>query len=153
MKITVVIIDKKSKEPLYAPLIEHYIKSAKPFASIEVIEVFDKDIAKSHENTPQVAQSSYSKALQRYLGRGRTIAFDPSSSMIDSFGFADLLKDCAEVTLFIGGAYGFEENFLKQCDYSVSLGRITLSHKLVKVVVLEQLFRGLSINHNHPYHK
>ena len=153
MKVNIIIIDKKGKEPLYAPLIEHYKKIAKPFAKVEVIEVFDKEIAKAHDTSPEAAQKSYTKALEKYLASGYNIALDPSSKEVDSHDFANLLKDKAVVNLFIGGAYGFEKGFLTKCNNAISFGKITLSHKLVKVVLLEQIFRGLSINHNHPYHK
>ena len=153
MKINIIIIDKKAKDRLYAPLIEHYIKISKPFAKIEVIELFDKDITKAQDVSSQVAKSSYTKAFQKYIGRGYNIALDPSSKEVDSFDFAKLLKDRVEINLYIGGAYGLEEGFLRQCDKSISFGKITLSHKLMKIVLMEQIFRGLSINHNHPYHK
>ena len=153
MKINVIIIDKKGKEPLYVPLVEHYRKIAKPFAQVEVIEVFNKEITKAHETSPEAAQTSYTKALERYLASGYNVALDPSSKEVDSHDFAKLLKDKPQVNLYIGGAYGFEKGFLNQCHTAVSFGKITLSHKLVKVVLLEQVFRGLSINHNHPYHK
>ncbi len=153
MNIKVIIIDKKGKDVLYASLIDHYIKIAKPFAKVEVIEVFDKEIAKAQDISPQSAQKAYTKALERHIGSGINIALNPSSKEVDSHDFAKLLKDSHQVNLFIGGAYGFEKDFLNKCKTSISLGRITLSHKLVKVVLLEQIFRGLTINNNHPYHK
>ena len=153
MKIRVIIIDKKGKDVLYAGLIEHYKKIAKPFATVEVIEVFDKEIAKAQDISPQVAQKAYTKALEKYMGTGINIALNPSSKEVDSHDFAKLLKDSVQVNLFIGGAYGFESDFLAKCKTSISFGKITLSHKLVKVVLLEQIFRGLTINNNHPYHK
>lgn len=153
MKINVIIIDKKGKDQLYAPLIEHYKKIAKPFAKVEVIELFDKEIAKAQDISPKAAQKSYTKALEKYLSSGVNIALDPSSKEVNSHEFAKLLKNSVNVNLYIGGAYGFEESFLSKCNIAVSLGRITLSHKLVKVVLLEQIFRGLTINNNHPYHK
>jgi 23S rRNA (pseudouridine1915-N3)-methyltransferase len=72
---------------------------------------------------------------------------------VDSYEFAKELKDSMTVNFFIGGAYGFEREFLSKCNKAISFGKITLSHKLVKVVLLEQIFRGLTINNNHPYHK
>jgi 23S rRNA (pseudouridine1915-N3)-methyltransferase len=153
MKINVIIIDKKGKDQLYAPLIEHYRKIAKPFAKVEVIELFDKEIAKAQDISPQSAQNAYAKAMEKYLHGGINIALDPSSKEVDSFEFASLLKDSMVVNFYIGGAYGFSRDFLIKCNKAVSFGKITLSHKLVKVVLLEQIFRGLTINHNHPYHK
>ena len=153
MKINVIIIDKKGKDKLYSGLIEHYLKISKPFAKIEVIEVFDKDITKAHDISAQASQKAYSKALEKYLNNGINIALHPASKEVDSHQFANLFKDRSEVNLFIGGAYGFEEDFLSKCNNTISFGKITLSHKLVKVVLLEQVFRALSINNNHPYHK
>jgi len=153
MKINIIIIDKKGKDQLYAPLVEHYKKIAKPFAKVEVIEVFDKEIAKAHDISAQAAQKAYTKALKKYMHSGINIALDPSSKEVDSHEFAKLLKDSVHVNLFIGGAYGFERDFLGKCNNTISFGKITLSHKLVKLVLLEQVFRGLTINNNHPYHK
>jgi len=153
MKINVIIIDKKAKDKLYSGLIEHYKKISKPFAKVEVIEVFDKEIAKAHDISPAMAQKAYTKALEKYMHSGINIALHPASKEVDSHSFASLLKDSVQINLFIGGAYGFEEEFLNRCNNSVSFGKITLSHKLVKVVLLEQIFRGLTINNKHPYHK
>ena len=153
MQINVIIVDKRGKDKLYAGLIEHYIKSARPFAKVEVVEVFDKEIAKAQDISAEAAQRSYTKALERHMTKRVNIALDPSSKEIDSLKFANMLKDSATVNFFIGGAYGFERDFLTKCNTAISFGKITLSHKLVKVVLLEQIFRGLAINHNHPYHK
>jgi len=153
VKINVIIVDKKGKDNLYAGLIEHYKKIAKPFAKVEVIEVFDKEITKAHEISPEAAQKSYTKALEKYMQNGINIALHPAAKEVDSHDFAKLLKDSVQINLFIGGAYGFESDFLAKCNNAISFGKITLSHKLVKVVLLEQVFRGLTINNNHPYHK
>jgi len=153
MKINVIIIDKRGKDQLYAPLIEHYKKIAKPFAKVEVIELFDKGVAKAHDISPEAAQRSYTKAFEKYLASGINIALDPVSKEVGSLEFAKLLKDSVTINFYIGGAYGLERDFLRKCNNAISFGKITLSHKLVKVVLLEQIFRGLTINNNHPYHK
>ena len=153
MKINLIIIDKKGKDQLYAPLIEHFKKMTKTFADVVVIELFSKEISRAQEGSPSAAKKSYSKAFEKYLSGAYTIALDPASREVDSFEFAKLLKDRGVVNFFIGGAHGLEASFLTQCNTAISLGKITLSHKLVKVVLLEQIFRGLAINHNHPYHK
>ncbi|MDQ7085069.1 MAG: 23S rRNA (pseudouridine(1915)-N(3))-methyltransferase RlmH [Sulfurovum sp.] len=153
MKIFVIIIDKKGKDGLYSGLIEHYIKIAKPFAEVQVIEIFDKAIGKAQDISPQMAQKAYTKALEKYMSKGINIALDPKAKEVDSHNFAKLLKNSLQINLFIGGAYGFERGFIDKCNNAISFGKITLSHKLVKVVLLEQIFRGLTINNNHPYHK
>ena len=153
MKINIYIIDKKSKDELYAPLIEHYKKIAKPFAKVEVFEVFTKEITKAHDISMEASQKSYTLALERHLKGAYNIALNPSSKELDSFEFSNLFKDRGVVNFFIGGAFGLESTFLTQCNKGVSLGKITMSHKLAKVVLMEQIFRGLTILNNHPYHK
>jgi len=153
MKINIYIIDKKSKNDLYSPLIEHYKKSCKAFADVEVYEIFSKDIVRAHNVNAQAAQKQYSMALDKYLAKGYSIALDPVSKEVDSHDFSDLLKDRAVVNFFIGGAFGFERGFISKSNNAISFGKITLSHKLIKVVLMEQIFRGLSILNNHPYHK
>ena len=153
MKINIYIIDKKSKDQLYTPLIEHYKKVAKPFAKIELFEIFTKDITKAHEISTQASQKSYTLAFNKYLSNGYSIALSPRGKEIDSYKFSNFLKDRSVVNFFIGGAFGLESDFIKKCNNSISFGKITLSHKLTKVVLMEQIFRGLSIINNHPYHK
>jgi len=153
MKINIYIIDKKGKKELYDPLIEHYRKLCRPWAKVEVHEVFNKEIARAQEQSPAAAQAAYTRSLEKFLPGGVNYMLDPEGEMIDSCAFADLLKDRASIDFYIGGAYGFEKGFLRQSDKTISFGRITLSHKLVKVVLMEQIFRGLSIIYNHPYHK
>ena len=153
MKINIYIIDKKSKDKLYAPLIEHYIKIAKPFAKVEVFEIYTKEINKAHDISTEASQKSYTLALSLYLSRAYNIALNPNSKELDSFEFSNMLKDRGVVNFFIGGAYGLESDFLAKCNINLSLGKITMSHKLAKVVLLEQIFRGLTILNNHPYHK
>ncbi len=153
MKIRIYIIDKKAKKEIYTPLIDHYIKSARKWADIEVHEIFNRQIARANEVSSQAAQQSYSEAFEPYLRSGHSIALDPHAKEVDSHQFANLLKDRGVVNFFIGGAYGFERGFVDQCYNAVSFGKITLSHKLIKVVLAEQIFRGLSLLHHHPYHK
>ncbi|WP_456433387.1 23S rRNA (pseudouridine(1915)-N(3))-methyltransferase RlmH [Nitratifractor sp.] len=153
MKIGIYAIDKKGKKELYDPLIEHYTRLCRPWARVELHELFPKGVARAQEQSAQMARASYTDALAPHLSGAYTIALDPGGETVDSEGFAALLKDRARIHFFIGGAYGFEPRFLEQCDKRISFGRITLSHKLVKVVLMEQIYRGLSILHGHPYHK
>ncbi len=153
MKINIYVIDKKAKKEIYTPLIDHYLKSARQWAEVEVHTVYPKAVARAHEISPQAAQESYGHAYETYRRDGYAIALDPAAKEVDSHGFANLLKDRGKVNLFIGGAYGFERGFIAKCNTAISFGKITLSHKLITVVLAEQVFRGLSILHNHPYHK
>ncbi len=153
MRINIYSIDKRNKNEIYEPLINHYLKISKAFAKVELIDIFNNQIAKAQEKNSTLAKASYTQALERVLKGGFNIALSPNAKEIDTFDFAKLLKNRQKVSFFIGGAYGFEEKFLNMCEKQVSFGKITMSHKLVKIVLLEQIYRALSINNNHPYHK
>lgn len=152
MKIDIISIAKKERS-IYDPLYKDLEKMISRFAKLEDIEIFSKDVAKSHTISPKASQQAYTKALKPYLSKGYSVTLHPDGKIIDSFEFSKLLNDKITIQFFIGGAYGFEDDFLKQSDKVISLGKLTMSHKIAKTVLLEQIYRGFSILSNHPYHK
>jgi 23S rRNA (pseudouridine1915-N3)-methyltransferase len=152
MKIAIHAIAKKERS-IYDPLYKELEKMISRFASVAATELFPKEVAKAHMVSPEAAQAAYTAALEPHLSKGYSIALHPDGELIDSFEFSKLLSDRMSVQFFIGGAYGFDDAFLRQCDRVISLGRLTMSHKIAKAVLLEQVYRGFSILSNHPYHK
>jgi len=152
MKIDIVSIAKKEKS-IYDPLYKNLEKMISRFAKVEDIEIFPKDVAKAHTISSDVAQKAYSKALESHVSKDFSVILHPDGKLIDSFEFSKLLNDKMSVKFLIGGAYGFEDDFLKKGNVVISLGKLTMSHKIAKVVLLEQIYRGFSILSNHPYHK
>ena len=152
MKIEIISIAKKEKS-IYDPLYKDLTKMISRFANVKDTEIFTKDVTKAHTISPQAAQKAYTNALEAYIGKDFCITLHPEGKLIDSFEFSKLLNDKINVKFFIGGAYGFEEEFLQKSNVVISLGKITMSHKIAKAVLLEQIYRGFSILTNHPYHK
>jgi 23S rRNA (pseudouridine1915-N3)-methyltransferase len=152
MNIEIISIAKKEKS-LYDPLYKDLTKMISRFATVKDTEIYSKDVTKAHTISPQAAQKAYTKALEAYIGKDFCITLHPDGKLIDSFEFSKLLNDRMSVKFFIGGAYGFEKDFLEQSNAVISLGKITMSHKIAKVVLLEQIYRGFSLLSNHPYHK
>ena len=152
MKIDIVSIAKKEKT-IYDPLYKELKKMISRFAKVEEIEIFNKDVTKAHTISPEASQTAYSKVLEPYISKDYSIVLHPDGKIIDSYEFSKLLNDKIAIKFFIGGAYGFEDSFLKKSDKVISLGKITMSHKIAKTVLLEQIYRGFSILSNHPYHK
>jgi len=152
MNIEIISIAKREKS-IYDPLYKDLTKMISRFAQVKDIEIFTKDVTKAHTISPQAAQKAYTKALEAYIGKDFCITLHPNGKLIDSFEFSKLLNDKMNVKFFIGGAYGFEEEFLQKSNAVISLGKITMSHKIAKAVLLEQIYRGFSILSNHPYHK
>jgi 23S rRNA (pseudouridine1915-N3)-methyltransferase len=152
MKVEIISIAKKEKT-IYDPLYKELIKNSSRFAKIEDKEIFPKEVQKAHSISAQASKKSYSDVLEPYLEGGYRVILDPNGKIIDSYEFSKLLDGKMSVKFFIGGAYGFEKTFLDKGDKVISLGKLTLSHKIAKMVLLEQIFRGYSILNNHPYHK
>jgi len=152
MNIEIISIAKKEKS-IYDPLYKELTKMISRFAKVSDIELFPKDVAKSHTISPEASQQAYSRVLEPYIGKDFCVTLHPDGKLIDSFEFSKLLNDRMSVKFFIGGAYGFEESFVEKSDAVISLGKLTMSHKIAKAVLLEQIYRGFSILSNHPYHK
>ncbi len=144
MQINIYSIEKKED---YKSIIDNFIKQSRQFANVKNITIYNKNIAKN--NNPK----SYTESFEKFLLNGYNVALSPEGKLVDSFEFAKLLKDKQTINFFIGGAYGLEDNFKKRCDTTISLTPLTLSHKIAKIMLFEQVFRGLAINNNHPYHK
>ena len=152
MTIEILSIAKK-EHSTYDPLYKELTKMISRFAKVEDIELFNKDVTKAHTISPDASKAAYSKLFEPHVPKGFNVILHPDGKIIDSYEFSKLLDGKIAVKFFIGGAYGFEESFLKKSDAVISLGNITMSHKIAKAVLLEQIYRGFSILTNHPYHK
>ena len=122
------------------------------YAKVEVFYIFNKDIAKAQTIGENESKEIYTKTYLPFL-KGYNIALDVLGKSVDSFSFSKLLEDKNEINFFIGGAYGFQREFLGKCDNVISLSNLTFAHKVATLVLSEQIFRSLSIINNHPYHK
>ncbi len=123
------------------------------FSTINDVEIFNKKIHQAQVEGQAAAQAAYTQAFEPHLSKSYNIALHPDGKIINSFKFSKLLSDRITVNFYIGGAYGFDDEFLRQCDQVISLSELTMSHKIAKAVLLEQIFRGFAIINNHPYHK
>ena len=152
MNISVISIAKKERS-LYDPLYQEQIKMISRFAKLDDVELFPKEVVKAHLTGPDAAKIAYSKLLEPMLGKTYSIALHPDGKKCDSLAFSKLLCDKIAIQFFIGGAFGFHESFVAQCDSVISLSELTMSHKIAKAVLLEQIYRSFTLLNNHPYHK
>jgi len=152
ININIVAIAKPEKD-CYSDISDHFIKMSKRFAKVKSIDIFNSKVTKAQDSGKQTAQRIYEELFSPWINRGLTIALDPAGKEMQSENFSKLLSDKSEVTFFIGGAYGHSKEFLNKCDRVISLSQLTMSHKIAKVVLFEQIFRALTIQFNHPYHK
>ena len=150
-KINIYSILKPAKDN-FDSIIQEFIKMSSKYAKVEVHYIFNKNIARSQTIGEKEAQQAYSETYEPLL-KGYNIALDVLGKKVDTFAFSNLIDDKNEVNFFIGGAFGFEREFLQKCDSVISLSDLTMAHKVANVVLTEQIFRALCIQNNHPYHK
>lgn len=87
----------------------------------------------------------------------RVVLLDERGDEMTSPGFAGFLGRCREngigdLVFAVGGAYGFSENFRARAYKTIALSRMTFTHQMVRVFLLEQIYRGFTILNNEPYH-
>lgn len=150
MNINIYFIQKKLEK--LSEIENRFIKLINQHSKLSLNNVFSKQIAKAQDLGSSEAKLEYAKAYMPYK-KSFSIALSERGKSIDSIEFASLLKDKNEINFFVGGAYGFSDEFLNECDYVLSFSKLTFSHELARIVLLEQIYRGFCINKNHPYHK
>lgn len=152
MKINIYQIAKNDKDE-YEPILQNFIKMSSKYAKVEIHNLFNNNIGKQQTIGEYEAKKSYSEVFESKLLSGFNIALDVLGKKMDSFAFSKLIEDKVTINFFIGGAYGFERSFLEKCDKVITLSDLTMAHKVANIVLMEQIFRGLCISNNHPYHK
>ncbi|MBP1680678.1 MAG: rlmH [Proteobacteria bacterium] len=151
MNVKVFTIEKSSDKSLEA-IANEYTKMISRFAKVEEIKIFNKQIASAQMIGEKEARASYTKAYEPHL-KGYNVALDVQGEQLSSEQFSALFDQDVSINFFIGGAFGFDELFLGKTQKIISLSRLTYAHKIAKVVLFEQIYRGLCIKNNHPYHK
>jgi len=151
MKINIYSILKPTNDN-FDKIIKEFIKMSSKYAKIKMHYIFNKEIVKAQTIGFKEAQEIYTKTYLPFL-KSFNIALDVLGGKVDTYTFSKLLEDKNEVNFFIGGAFGFERDFLAKCNSVISLSNLTFAHKVTNIVLSEQIFRALCIQNNHPYHK
>lgn len=155
MEINVVCVGKL-KESYLKSAVEEYKKRIGGFCKINVIETDDYDFGSSFgEILKEKKQEAIN--LSKYK-KGYTVALEINGKTFTSEKFAEKIKNVFDnlnstITFFIGGSNGVDEQFSNSCDMKLSFSTFTFPHQLMRVILLEQVYRALMINNNRSYHK
>ena len=159
MKITLVTVGK-IKEKFFEDAIKEYSKRLSRYCKLEILQVAD-------EKTPEGASEAVElqikeKEGQRILSLIRddayVIALAIEGKMLDSEELAERIEKLgvsgiSQIVFVIGGSLGLSAQVMKRADYALSLSRMTFPHQLMRVVLLEQIYRSYRIMNHQPYHK
>jgi len=139
MKIKIFAVGKLKKD--YNKFaVEDYLERIRFYIPIEIIEVSDESIIE------KIDKDNFSIILD---GRGKEL----SSLEFATFISQTLSRQNKDIAFFIGGADGFDEEFLKKGNFALSLSKLTFPHELARLILLEQIYRAFTIINNEKYHK
>ena len=159
MKITVISVGK-IKEKYFTGAIEEYAKRLSRYCKLELIEVAD-------EKTPdgaseglelQIKEKEGERILQKIPDGAFVVALAIDGRMLDSEELANQMErwnvgGISHVVFLIGGSLGLAPTVLKRADYKLSFSKMTFPHQLMRVILLEQVYRSFRIRNHEPYHK
>ena len=159
MKITVLTVGK-IKEKFYRDAIDEYAKRLSKYASVSIVEVSDEKTKENLSDTEflQILNTEGNKLLSKIPDNAYVIALDILGKKLDSVGFSRFMEERmntgdSHLVFVIGGSLGLSDEVKKRANYKISFSDMTFPHQLMRVILLEQVYRGFRIMRNEPYHK
>ncbi|MGN0242008.1 MAG: 23S rRNA (pseudouridine(1915)-N(3))-methyltransferase RlmH [Candidatus Weimeria sp.] len=159
MKITVYCVGKV-KEKFFRDAIEEYLKRLSRYAKLEIVEVKDEKTPEnaSEAEETRIKQIEGERLLARIPDSACVIALAIEGEELTSVKLAARLAELAisgksQLAFVIGGSLGLSEEVMKRADYKLSFSRMTFPHQLMRVILLEQIYRSFRIINHEPYHK
>jgi len=132
-----------------------YLKQISSFANITIQNI--KPAQGRNLSIREVQTNEEKNISKRIKPDSLVVSFDRKGKQLDSLQFADLtqkfLSSGRRCSLIIGGSYGLSESFLAKSDHVISFSALTFPHKLFKILLIEQLYRSITIIQNKSYHK
>ena len=158
MKITILCVGKV-KEKYFTGAIEEYAKRLSRYCKLDIVEVAD-------EKTPDGASTALEEQIKQKEGErllkyipedayvcvlaieGKQLTSEQLSEKIGELG----VRGVSHIVFIIGGSLGLWESVVKKADFLLSFSKMTFPHQLIRVFLLEQLFRAFKISNNETYH-
>ena len=149
----------KIKEKYLKDAIDEYSKRLSKYCFLNIIELQDEKIPTViNEKIIDEIKEKECKKISSYIKKDNyTIALDLTGKQFTSEEFSkkidNLSLDYSSITIIIGGSLGISNTILNLVNEKVSFSRMTFPHQLIRVFLLEQLFRGFKISNNETYHR
>lgn len=159
MKITIIAVGKV-KEKFYRDAIAEFEKRLSKYCKLEIIELADEktpDNASAAQEA-QIKAKEGDRILAAIKDNAYVCALAIEGKQLDSVELADKINGLgisgtSAITFIIGGSLGLDERVLRRADFKLSFSRMTFPHQLMRVILLEQIYRAERIITGEPYHK
>lgn len=159
MKITLITVGK-IKEKFYTDAIAEYSKRLSRYCKLEIIQTADEKTPDKAGETEErlIKEKEGERILAQVKDGAYVIALAIEGQMLDSEQLADKIDRLgiggqSQITFIIGGSLGLSDAVLKRADYKLSFSKMTFPHQLMRVILLEQIYRSYRIIAGEPYHK
>ena len=159
MKITLITVGK-IKEKYFTDAIAEYAKRLSRYCKLEIIEVADEKTpdgaSEALEN--QIKEKEGERILSKVSDSAYVVALAIEGKQLSSEELAAKMEKwnvsgISHLVFIIGGSLGLTPKVLTRADYKLSFSKMTFPHQLMRVVLLEQIYRSFRIRNNEPYHK
>ena len=151
----------KIKEKFYREAIAEYQKRMTAYNKVEIVEVADEKAPEtlSEKEIDQVKTAEGERILSKIKDDAFVVTLEINGKALDSIKFAKLIQDemldgfGRDMVFVIGGSNGLGANVLKRSNYRISFGKMTYPNQLMRVILMEQIYRAYRIINKEPYHK
>ena len=159
MKITIVTVGK-IKEKYLKDAIAEYTKRLSKYCKLEIVEVADeKTPDNASETVEDMIRSKEAERIMKYIKddayvitleiQGKQLTSEELADKINTLG----IQGTSHIAFVIGGSIGLGKEVLKRSNYALSFSKMTFPHQLMRVILLEQIYRCYRIMNGEPYHK
>jgi len=155
MKLRLVWIGKTKRRPV-KELVQEYLDRIRKFGAVEVTELRDRDDVGGDPR--RIIDKEGEDILSRTASAAYVVALDERGRELDSIKLAGLIEKhrvagTKQITFVIGGHLGLSEAVRDRADLVMAISKMTLTHDLARVFLLEQIYRAFTIIHDLPYQK
>jgi 23S rRNA (pseudouridine1915-N3)-methyltransferase len=159
MRITIISVGKL-KEKYLQMGIDEYSKRLSRYIKLELIEVADEKAPETMSPAEEdiVRKKEAERILANVKDGAYVVALAIDGKQLSSEGLAEFLqtnmtKGVSHMVFIIGGSMGLSKEVLTRADYKLSFSKMTFPHQLMRMILLEQVYRGFRIMNGEPYHK
>lgn len=159
MKITIITVGKL-KEKYLKMAVDEYSKRLSRYCKLDIIEVPDEKAPENMSISQEIiVKDKEGERILKYIKdneyvvaleiNGEDLTSEQLANKINKLG----IEGKSHIVFVIGGSIGLSDNVIKRSNYSLSFSKMTFPHQLMRVILLEQVYRSFRINANEPYHK
>ena len=159
MQFTILCVGKL-KERYFVDAVKEYVKRMSRYGKLTIVEVPDEKTLEGASLTEEeLIKEKEADRLLRYIKEDMFLfALDIQGKQWDSVEFSKelgeyMLGGKSHIAFVIGGSLGMHEKLLNKADQRISFSKMTFPHQLMRVILLEQLYRAMRIMNHEPYHK